>query len=60
LGDQLYLITNHPSQILKPTKNDIDLTKRLNSAGKLLELSVLDHLIIGNESYLSFADEGLM
>ncbi|MBA3285211.1 MAG: hypothetical protein H0U27_09170, partial [Nitrosopumilus sp.] len=37
---------------------DRELTKRLQTAGKLLEIIVLDHLIITNESYSSFADEG--
>lgn len=51
---------NHPSGQLKPSKNDIDITKKLIHAGDLLECPVLDHIIVGDHSYFSFADEGLM
>ncbi|MEJ2595259.1 MAG: DNA repair protein RadC [bacterium] len=51
---------NHPSNNLKPSNNDIELTKKLRSAGKLLDMEVLDHLIFGHDSYYSFADEGMM
>ncbi len=59
-ASSLILAHNHPSNNLKPSQNDIDLTKKLKSAGKLLDIEVLDHLIFGNDSYYSFADEGLM
>lgn len=51
---------NHPSNNLKPSQNDIDLTKKLVAAGKLLDISVLDHLIVGSDSFYSFADESLI
>lgn len=51
---------NHPSNNLKPSPNDIKLTNKLKKAGDHLDIQVLDHLIIGNDSYYSFADEGLM
>lgn len=51
---------NHPSGNLKPSEADKVLTKSLVSAGKLLQIEVLDHVIITSESYFSFADEGLI
>jgi DNA repair protein RadC len=56
----IILVHNHPSGNLKPSQADIDRTRKLSSVGKLLEISVLDHLILTTESYYSFADEGLM
>jgi len=54
------LAHNHPSGNLNPSQADIQLTKNLKTSGKLLEISVLDHLIIAENSFYSFADEGLM
>jgi DNA repair protein RadC len=56
----IILAHNHPSNSLKPSHNDIQLTKKIMEAGKVLEISVLDHLIIGNDKYFSFADESLI
>jgi DNA repair protein RadC len=50
----------HPSGNLAPSEADKDLTKKIREAGKVLDISVLDHLIITSEFYFSFADEGLM
>lgn len=56
------LIHNHPSGILEPSKEDIDLTERMVSAGKILGIDVLDHLIIGTKerSYTSLRELGVM
>src|SRR5262244_3646933 len=52
---------NHPSGDCQPSREDRALTTRLVEAGKLLGISVLDHVIIGGEGrYFSFADEGLL
>ena len=51
---------NHPSGNLTPSEADKNLTQKLKQAAVLLDLSVLDHLIIGDEKYFSFADEGLI
>ncbi|HEY0053846.1 MAG TPA: JAB domain-containing protein [Pedobacter sp.] len=51
---------NHPSGNLKPSEADRQLTNKLTQAGKLLDISVLDHLIITADEYFSFADEGLI
>jgi len=45
---------NHPSSILKPSNDDIEITKRINEAGVLLGINVIDHLIINNKGYYSF------
>lgn len=54
----LILAHNHPSGNLKPSEEDRKLTKKLVECGKLLDISVLDHLILTTEAYTSFADEG--
>lgn len=51
---------NHPSGNVQPSEADIKLTRKLKDAGLLLDLPVLDHLILGGESYFSFADEGMI
>lgn len=51
---------NHPSGNVEPSTADIALTKNATSAGKTLDIPVLDHLIIGAGRYYSFADEGMM
>jgi DNA repair protein RadC len=56
----IILAHNHPSGSLKPSQADINLTRKLKEAGQLLDISVLDHLIFTDSSYLSFADEGLL
>ena len=45
---------NHPSNNLKPSNEDIEITKRLNDAGVLLGINVIDHLIINKNGYYSF------
>jgi len=56
----LILAHNHPSGQLTPSQADIDLTKKLKTAGGFLDIQVLDHVIITEDSYFSFADDGLM
>jgi DNA repair protein RadC len=56
----IMLAHNHPSGNLKPSHQDIELTKKIVSAGRLLDIKVLDHLIIGDNGYFSFADEGII
>lgn len=52
------LCHNHPSGALKPSNSDIQLTEKLRDAGKILDIRVLDHLIVTESGYFSFADEG--
>lgn len=56
----IILAHNHPSGNLKPSHSDIELTKKLRTAGQFLDLPVLDHLIITDQGFLSFADEGIL
>ena len=56
----IILSHNHPSGNLKPSAEDINLTKRLISGAKLLEIIIFDHLIITDHAYYSFADEGIL
>jgi DNA repair protein RadC len=53
-------IHNHPSGDPNPSSEDLQSTKRLVAAGELLGISVLDHVIIGDGAYFSFADRGLI
>ncbi|QQL50026.1 RadC family protein [Mucilaginibacter ginkgonis] len=55
----LILAHNHPSGNKKPSQQDIDLTKKLYAAGKLLDINIFDHIIVTDTGYFSFADEGL-
>ena len=56
----LVLGHNHPSGNPRPSEDDRQLTKKLVAAGKLLDITVIDHIIIGNERYYSFRDHGEM
>ena len=56
----IMLAHNHPSGNITPSSQDISLTKKVVSGGKLLDVSVLDHLILTSEKYFSFADEGMI
>lgn len=51
---------NHPSGNLKPSSEDLKITRQIAEAGKILNIQLLDHLIIAQNSYLSFADEDLL
>ena len=51
---------NHPSGNLKPSEADIRITKNIKDAGKLMEIPLLDHLIITENGFYSFSDEGMM
>ena len=53
-------IHNHPSGDIKPSREDIEITSRLKEAGELLGIRVLDHLIVGEAGYYSFADNGIL
>ncbi len=51
---------NHPSGESNPSKNDLDITDRLVDACDLIGVKVLDHIILGEDNYTSFAQEGLL
>jgi DNA repair protein RadC len=54
--NSIILVHNHPSGDPEPSLEDIKITKKLVDAGTLLEISVLDHVIVGNGTYYSFKD----
>jgi DNA repair protein RadC len=60
LASGIILAHNHPSGNLKPSQSDINLTNKIIEASKLMDIKVLDHLIIGDGNYYSFADEGII
>lgn len=59
-ASSIILSHNHPSGNLNPSPQDETLTSRLIKAGKILDIEVLDHIIIGKENYMSFADRGIL
>ena len=59
-ADSLIFVHNHPSGNPEPSKSDRDITKNLVNAGKVMQIKILDHIIIGDNKYFSFADEGLI
>ena len=56
----IILSHNHPSGNLQPSQADLNLTRKLKTAGSFLDIEVHDHLIITNDGYYSFADEGMI
>ena len=54
----IILAHNHPSGTLKPSSQDDVLTNKVKSASELIGINLLDHVIVTNESYYSYADEG--
>lgn len=56
----IILAHNHPSGTLQPSQADRQITQKLKNAGESLDIKILDHLIITENAYLSFADEGFL
>lgn len=56
----LIVCHNHPSGKLEPSQSDIELTKKIKQAGVTLDIKLLDHLIITEKAYFSFADESIL
>jgi DNA repair protein RadC len=56
----ILLAHNHPSGMLKPSISDKQLTQKLKLASESLDIKVLDHIIVTEKSYFSFADESLL
>lgn len=59
-ANSIILCHNHPSGNLKPSDADIKITKAIKEAGKLMDIPLADHIIITQEGYYSFADEGML
>ncbi|QTV06446.1 RadC family protein [Faecalibacter bovis] len=60
MATAIILSHNHPSGNLNPSESDKNLTRKFSEAAKYLDLQVLDHIIVTQKSYFSFADEGFM
>ena len=60
LATGLILAHNHPSGNLKPSEADKQITNKIRQAAKLLDIELIDHIIISNEGYCSFMDEGIL
>lgn len=56
----IILCHNHPSGSLKPSRADEELTQKIKEAAKYFDIKVLDHLIVSDDGYYSFADEGIL
>ena len=59
-ASSLIIVHNHPSGVPAPSAEDKSLTRLLKEGGELLGIPILDHVIIGDRDYFSFADEGLL
>lgn len=59
-ASSIILCHNHPSGTLQASDADLKITRKITDASKLMDISVLDHVIIGNDKYFSFADEGIL
>ena len=60
LASSIIVCHNHPSGNIQPSDADLKITERLKKAADMLEIKLLDHVIIADKSYFSFADEGLI
>ena len=59
-ASNIILCHNHPSGSLKPSRADEELTLKIKEAAKYFDIKVLDHMIVSDAGYFSFADEGLL
>lgn len=60
LSSRLIVAHNHPSGNLQPSKADVAVTEKIKQAALLMDMQLIDHLIIGDDKYFSFADEGIL
>jgi DNA repair protein RadC len=60
LSNGVILVHNHPSGNTKPSDSDKDITNKVKNALELFEIKVLDHIIVTEANYYSFADEGII
>lgn len=51
---------NHPSNSTNPSKNDVELTKKIVESGKIMNVNIIDHIILGNNNYFSFLENNLI
>ena len=60
LASGIILAPNHPSGNLTPSEADLKITRKIKDAAQFLDITVLDHLIVSGQGYLSMADDNLM
>jgi DNA repair protein RadC len=60
LASSMILVHNHPSGNKLPSAADMEITKKIKSFGELIDITILDHIIIANDNYFSFADENII
>ena len=60
LASGMIVCHNHPSGNMQPSESDTKITQKIKEAGSLLDVQLLDHIIIGNQEFYSFADSGLL
>jgi DNA repair protein RadC len=60
LSSALILVHNHPSGTMQPSNADIQLTRKVKQAAEIMDIRLLDHLIVADKGYYSFADEGML
>jgi len=60
LASGIVLCHNHPSGNIRPSRQDDQTTQKATAAGRLVDIAVLDHIIVGDGNYFSYADEGLI
>ena len=56
----IVLCHNHPSGNLRPSRADEELTYKIKEAAKYFDIKIMDHIIVSEEGYFSFADEGIL
>lgn len=57
---QIILLHNHPSGDPRPSREDLEVTRRVQEAGELIGITLTDHIIIGGHSYISFREKNYM
>jgi len=60
MASAIILCHNHPSGTMQASNADLNITRKIKSAAEIMDISVLDHIIIGQNNYLSLADEGML
>ena len=56
----IIILHNHPSGDPMPSRQDMEITRRLAKTGELMEIPLIDHIIIGDRKYISFKESGLL
>ena len=60
MASSIILCHNHPSGTMQVSDADLKITKKISNSAKIMDIAVIDHIIIGQNNYLSFADEGMI